>query len=452
MQPILINGEWVAARSSVARQIINPATLALLTSVANCGEEDIALGVQAAQRALVSWARLPRAKRIELLSAIAADIRRRAVALAALLGRENGQPRCEAADGIEEMICRFERAGVARQDAAADQVAVVDALPINSDEGTGVVALLAGASDPLRALSLILVAALVAGRTVVYRPPSECPLSSLVLAECFQGLPPGVVNVITGDADTAKVLIAHPDVGEVAYAGATAEGQELAALAAGQGKPLRQVALKAHASIVCADADLELAVPAICWQWLHHSGQSGVPGRRLYVAQALAAAFAERIHEYAAFLEVGDPARADTDLGPLISLKVLREIESQVAHATKAGARLKLGGRQFQPWGLKGHFFQPTLLTGVQDSSLAWCEQIDGPVIAITAFEDLAPICLDVCSARSALDLGLHTADSEPVQAVMASLGDQARFVHLTHITQRDPRWFPYRDRAAGPV
>ena len=391
------------------------------------------MAVAAAERAARLWCDVPTSGRVQHLLAIADEIRGRAEPLSALLVRECGQPRCEALDDLVALAKQFID--------AAGAPAGADPAP-----RPGVLALLTSPGKPLEFLAMALLPALLAGRTVVCKPPLECPLSCLALAECFATLPAGVVNVVTGDAVAAEALISHADVTAVIYAGDTHTGRTYHAMATNAGKSLQQLTPEIQIGVITADADLELAVAGTCWQWLQHSGQRGAP-RRLYVERAVAAAVADRIHEYAAFLEVGDPTRADTDLGPVISFDAMRAIEARIAHATKAGARLKLGGRQFQPWGLKGHFLQPTLLTDVGPSSEALCDQIDGPVICLTPFDDFAQIMQGTAAYDGKIELTLYCAPGSPMKDRLSQLGPGSHAVEVNSVTERDPRWFPYANR-----
>jgi acyl-CoA reductase-like NAD-dependent aldehyde dehydrogenase len=174
----------------------------------------------------------------------------------------------------------------------------------------------------------------------------------------------------------------------VSFTGSAAVACRLQALAGGKSLDLETGALDAF--IVCADADLERAVPAIAWSRLVNAGQTCGAPRHIYVERAIAAELADRMHQYVGFLDVDDPAKPPTDLGPLISLEAAQRVEDQVGRALRAGARLILGGRRFRPSGLPGHFFQPTILANVPAGSAPTHEEILGPVITLTPVTDLS--------------------------------------------------------------
>jgi aldehyde dehydrogenase (NAD+) len=213
-------------------------------------------------------------------------------------------------------------------------------------------------------------------------------LTSLDLARAFDVLPAGTVSLVTGGASVGRALAAHPAVGRVLFTGSSAAGLEIGAAAAGKQLDLEVGTIDAH--IVCRGADLDLAVPAVAWTRLMSGGQACMSGGHLSVERSLAAEFVDRMHHCVGFLDVDDPAKPSTDLGPLISLDAARKLEDQVGRMLRQGAKLILGGRRFRPSGLPGHFFQPTILTDVKPGSVPMREQLLGPVITVTPVADLA--------------------------------------------------------------
>jgi acyl-CoA reductase-like NAD-dependent aldehyde dehydrogenase len=347
IEPLLIAGEWVGIAGD-ALAVRNPATLEPVGLITDAGAAWIESAVKAAGVALPEWAATKESARRTLLTGIAERIRRNAPGLANTLSRESGKPSCECSDCIDAVADVF----------AAAATAVRTAGPAT------VVAAFAAARFPLLSLAAAVAPALAAGSTVVLKPSRTCPLAALKLARLARlaDCPPGTLNVVTGGTATGHALIAHPGIGEVAYMGARSAADEIRVRASTASKRLRLITGPVDAIYVAADADLDAAVALTAALQLYNNGQR--PGRaaRVYVADTLLAGFADALHAHAAFLEVGDPGRPDTDLGPLCSALAARAVETQVGEALRAGARLKLGGRRFQPWGLTGHFFQPTLL------------------------------------------------------------------------------------------
>jgi acyl-CoA reductase-like NAD-dependent aldehyde dehydrogenase len=399
MRPLFIDGAWVDARTAAAREIKNPATLKALDTVPDCGAEDVERAVGAAAAAQPAWGEMPPADRLSLLGELARRIRAVRVQLALSLSRETGKPLCEARDCIDAAADMFERCGNPAAAGPAPAQAGRHA-GLQACRHAGVVAVITPYNFPVLAFAASAVSALASGATLVCKPPPQNPLTLLELVRLCDCLPAGVINVLTGGADCAERLAAHPRVSRVSFTGSSAVAGRLQALARGKSVDLETGSLDVF--IVCKDADLERAVPAIAWARLMNAGQTCAAPRHIYVEREIAGELAERMHQYVGFLDVDDPAKAPTDLGPLISLEAAQRVEDQVGRALRAGARLILGGRRFRPSGLPGHFFQPTILGNVPAGSAPTREEILGPVVTLT----------QVCDLGDALDLSARAAAS----------------------------------------
>jgi succinate-semialdehyde dehydrogenase / glutarate-semialdehyde dehydrogenase len=379
VQPIFIGGVWDDAHAAPLREIKNPATLKGLDSVPDCGAEDADRALAAAAAAESAWAATSAAERAALLRETALRIGERRIELALSLSRETGKPLPEARDCIAAAAAMFE--GCLRPEAPGA------AEPATSAGVRGVTAVITPYNFPVLAFAAAAVPALAAGETLVCKPAPQAPLTVLEIARLCDALPAGVLNVVTGGADLAARLVAHPQVGRVSFMGSSDTACRLQALA--RGKLLDLETGSRDAFIVCADTDLERAVPALAWSRLMNAGQTCAAPRHIYVERAAAGELAERLHQYVGFLDVDDPAKPPTDLGPLVSVEAAQRVEDQVGRALRAGARLILGGRRFRPSGLAGHFFQPTILAEVPVGSAPTNEEILGPVLTLTAVADL---------------------------------------------------------------
>ncbi|MGO8974528.1 MAG: aldehyde dehydrogenase family protein [Steroidobacteraceae bacterium] len=384
-------------------EIRNPATLEGLGSAADCGPADVARAVAAARAAHPAWCTVPAVDRALLLGEIGARIRARAPEFATLLTRESGKPLCESIDCIDAAVAVFE-ACAAR--GPSDQ------------PPTGVVAAILPFNLPLLLTAAAIAPAIAAGNAVVCKPPQQNPLTSIMLVEVFGALPAGVVNIVTGGPDTGRALVDHPDVGLVAFTGSAAVGRRIAAAAATKRIEIELGGVDGF--IVCEDADLDTTVPGIAWCRLTNGGQACRSGKHIYVARSIIAEFVERMHNCVGFLDVDDPMKPATDLGPLISLEAARRVEDQVGRTLREGAKLILGGRRFRPSGLPGHFFQPTILTNVRPGSVPTREEILGPVITITPVADLAEGVGLASESGSSLGASIYTRDSETAIQALA--------------------------------
>ena len=487
MHKILIDGAWVDALSKTSREIKNPATLKLLGTVADCGPSDVARAVAAAKAAQHGWWKVPGVEKARLLREIGARIRTREHTLAALMTEETGKALCEATDCIDWVAACFEYYGEVARSSYGNSIPPVAPHQLNFTikEPFGVVAAIVPFNFPLLLMAWKVAPAIAAGNTVVCKPPHQNPLSNLELAKVYDLLPPGVVNVVTGAAETGTALVDHPDVDLIAFTGSVAAGRKIAAAAGAQLKKINLELGSVDPFIVFKDADLDVAVPGVAWARFLNCGQVCTSSKRVYVEQPIAAEFTRRIHEFVAQLKVGDPMLPDTDLGPLISHEAAQRVEDQVVRALNEGATLKLGGKIFRPPGLPGHFFQPTILSDVRHGSLPTREEIFGPVLSITTVADADEAIRFANDSEYGLGASIYTKDLATAMRAMESIkagtfwindpltdNDAAPFggmrhsgigrelgsegldafrepkhVHLDWVMERKPWFFPYRDR-----
>jgi acyl-CoA reductase-like NAD-dependent aldehyde dehydrogenase len=487
MHRILINGTWVDALTEARREITNPATLEALGSVPDCGTADVARAVSAAKAAQRGWWKVPGVEKAKLMREIGARIRAREHTLATLMTQETGKPLCEATDCIDWVAACFEYYGEVARSTYGNSVppGAPHQLNFTIKEPFGVVAAIVPFNFPLLLMAWKVAPAIAAGNTVVCKPPHQNPLSNLKLAEVYEVLPPGVVNVVTGAAATGGALVEHPDVDLIAFTGSTAAGRRIAAAAGARLKKVNLELGSIDPFIVCKDADLEVAVPGVAWARLLNAGQVCTSSKRIYVDRTIAGEFTDRMHAYVARLEVGNPMDPDTDLGALISAEAARRVEDQVARAVADGATLALGGRSCQPAGLPGHFFQPTILTNVRHGSIATREEIFGPVLSITTVADSDEAIEFANDSEYGLGASIYTKDLSTAMRAMEAIkagtfwindpltdNDAAPFggmrhsgigrelgpegldafrepkhVHLDWVMERKPWFFPYRDR-----
>lgn len=255
-------------------------------------------------------------------------------------------------------------------------------------EPVGVVAAITPWNFPL-ILSLFKIApALAAGCTVVLKPAPETPLTALRLAELALavGFPPGVLNVVTGDGATGAALVSHPDVAKVAFTGSTLTGQEILRRSV---PDLKHVTLELGGkspSIICADADLQRAIPEAAIACFFNSGQVCYAGTRLYVHRARYEEVLAGLAQVAASQKLGPSWSRESALGPLISARQHQKVQGMVERATSAGIA-RVGDAQALPE--QGYFFAPTILRDVPADAEIAREEVFGPVLAVTAFDEI---------------------------------------------------------------
>ncbi len=488
--PLFVAGRRRPARSRVTRTIVNPATLEPLGTAIDCNHEDVDAAVTAAAAAQPAWWRIPGADKARMLHEVATRIRARQRDLSTLMARETGKPLIEAVDCIEWVAACFDYYAEVGRQSFGNSIPPVAPHQVNFTikEPFGVVAAIVPFNFPLLLMAWKVAPALMAGNTLVCKPPHQNPLSNLLLADCYEGLPPGVVNVVTGGPETGGALVRHPAVDLIAFTGSVAAGRKIASLA---GESLKKVNLELGSIdpfIVFEDADLDVAVPGVAWARLLNAGQVCTSSKRIYLVESIAAEFSRRLLDYVAGLRLGDPMDPTVDIGPLISAEALALVEGQVATAVQEGATLARGGRRVSPDGLKGYFYQPTVLTGVAHGSLPTREEVFGPVLSLTVARDAdeairlandSRFGLGACIYTNNLELAMRAMheikagtfwindplsdnDAAPFGGMRMSgigreLGEEGldafrepKHVHLDYKMERKGYWFPYRDRPVG--
>jgi betaine-aldehyde dehydrogenase len=265
---------------------------------------------------------------------------------------------------------------------------------------------------------------LAGGNTVVLKPAPETPLTTLALAELAleAGLPEGVLNIITGGDEVGAALVAHPDVRLISLTGASDTGKVIVREAA---NALKRVHLELGGKapfVVFEDADLEAAAQgAVCGGFVN-TGQDCTAATRIYVQQSVHDRFLDRFVELVGQIRVGDPAASTTDMGPLVSGAQLERVESLVATAKGKGA-FRTGGERARPAGMEnGFFFQPTVITDVEDSARVVTDEIFGPVVVVLPFREEAEVIARANAVRYGLAGSVWTSNVQRALRASASL------------------------------
>ncbi|MFC5833900.1 aldehyde dehydrogenase family protein [Nonomuraea insulae] len=390
-EPFLIDGEWIAPGERETFPVLDPASGEVLTSVAQATPPDVDAAVAAAARAHAErrWSGLPPIERTRVLQRIADLMEEHAEELAVLETRDNGKP-IERSRADTAMGARTFRhfAGAATRltgtvvpiDAAGHHVYTVL-------EPVGVAALILPWNFPIMTACFKLAPALAAGCSVVVKPAEQTPLTLLrVAALCAEaGLPPGVLNVLTGDGEVGAALSRHPGVAKVSFTGSTEVGRLVMAAAAPTTKRLTLELGGKSPNIVFADADLDAAVLTAMRACFGHSGQMCTAGSRLLVQRSILPEMRERLAEATRKVPLGDGLEGGVTVGPLVSEEQRRRVLSYIEAGVAEGATLAAGGGvPDRP----GFFVEPTLFTDVTNDMRIAREEIFGPVAGVIAFED----------------------------------------------------------------
>jgi len=373
-----IGGKWVKAAKSFATT--NPATGEKLSEVGLAGKKEVNQAVKAARKAFEGgWSQMPGAERGKYLYRIARLLQERAREFAVVETMDGGKPIRESRDIDVPLAAAhfFYHAGW------ADKLKY--AFPGAEVSPVGVVGQVIPWNFPLLMAAWKIAPALACGNTVVLKPAETTPLTALKLAELLDdaGLPPGVVNIVTGAGETGQALVEHPDVDKVAFTGSTSVGKAIRKSVAGTGKKFTLELGGKAANIVFEDAPLNEAVEGIVNGIFFNQGHVCCAGSRLFVQESVAAKVIKKLQKRMESLVVGDPLDKNTDIGAINSKEQLERIKELVKAGKEEGACL------WQPSGglpRKGNWFKPTLFTECAQSHRIVQEEIFGPVLAVQTF------------------------------------------------------------------
>lgn len=385
-----INGAWVKSANTFA--VTNPATGEEIAQVSNLESKDAELAIQAAESAFQEWKSKTAKERASIMRRWFDLVIQNTQDLATLMTLEQGKPLVEAAGEvaygasfIEWFAEEAKRvAGSIPSTTWSDKRLIVMKQPI------GVCVAITPWNFPIAMITRKIAPAMAAGCTIVIKPAELTPLSALALAELAQraGVPAGVVNILTADADQSiaigKTLCASPVVRHLSFTGSTEVGRILMAQCAPTVKKLA-LELGGHAPfIVFEDADIDAAVSGAMASKYRNSGQTCVCANRFYVHKNVLDQFVEKFAKAIQVIKVGNGMEAGTTQGPLIEQAALEKVEKHVADALSKGAKLISGGKRSS---LGGTFYEPTILSNVTNDMLITYEETFGPVAPIIAFE-----------------------------------------------------------------
>ncbi len=371
-----INGAFTAPKGKTL-DVFNPASMDKLAIVQNGTAADVDAAVAAARKAFKSWSALSGFERAKHLYALARHIQKRERFLSVLETMDNGKTIRESRDIDIPLVARhfYHHAGWAQ---------LVDT-EFKGYGPVGVCGQIIPWNFPLLMLAWKIAPALAAGNTVVLKPAEFTPLTSLAFAEiCTEaGLPPGVVNIITGDGETGAALVAHKDVNKIAFTGSTEVGKIIRRQTAGSGKKLSLELGGKSPFIVFDDADLDAAVEGVVDAVWFNQGQVCCAGTRLLVQESIYDAFIKRLKKRMESLRVGDPLDKSNDMGPLVDPVQLARVTELVNKGKAEGGTLWSAPC---PLPGKGNYFSPSLFLDVDTSSTVMSEEIFGPVISAMTF------------------------------------------------------------------
>jgi acyl-CoA reductase-like NAD-dependent aldehyde dehydrogenase len=442
-QTLLIGEERCAAADGVTFQTLDPATGRAIATVAQAGPEDVDRAVRAARTALESgpWASMAPSARGAAIEALARALQEHAEEIAQLEALDNGKP-AKLAQAVDVELSathlRYFAGWPTKIEGAVLPVSAPNMLCYTRREPVGVCAQIVPWNFPLLIAIWKLAPALAAGCTVVLKPAEQTPLVALRLAELAleSGLPPGVLNVLTGDGSTGAALVDHPDVDKVAFTGSTAVGREVGSKA---GRDLKRVTLELggkSAAIVLADADLDQAVKGAYQAIYYNSGQACNAGSRLLVPKERYDEVVGALAERAARSRLGPGLQEQTQLGPLVSAAQQERVLGYIESGREEGAELVTGGAPALA-DSGGYFVEPTLFSATGDDLRIVREEIFGPVLVASPYGDLDEAVERANASEYGLAAGIWTRDLSAAHSVAARL--RAGTVYVNRWGTSDP-------------
>lgn len=384
-----IGGQWVAADSAETLPVVNPYTEQEIARIPAGDSADVDRAVAAATQAFPGWATTPVDERIEMLDAVAARLSDRGDELAAIITSEVGTP---------ITLSRLIQVGLPTMSFASMRGLVADMVfeeeignSLVVREPVGVVAAIAPWNYPLHQMAAKVAPALAAGCTVVLKPSEVTPLSTFALMDIFDevGLPPGVVNMVTGLGTViGETMIGHPGVNMVTFTGSEGVGRHIGEITGRNLVPSLLELGGKSACIVLDDADMEMAISAGVTRCLLNSGQTCIAQTRLLVPRSRLAEAEAIATAVAAAHTMGDPFDPATLLGPMVTAAHRERVREHIRGAMASGARLVTGGPDM-PAGLdSGFFVAPTVFSDVTSDMKIAQEEVFGPVQVIIGYDD----------------------------------------------------------------
>ncbi len=380
-----IDGQRVASSQTFA--VHSPIDQRLLGHVCEGLDAHVDAGITAAQRAFVGWSALGAEQRKPYLDRFAAEIGKRADAFCHLESVDAGVLQSRMRHGVVPRamlnVTHFAEHALTLQDQCIE---TDQAKHLVRHDPAGVVAIITPWNAPLMLATWKLGPALASGNTVVLKPPEWAPLTSSLLADCAQasGLPPGVLNIVQGSgSQTGAKLVADPRLARISFTGSVPTAKWIAQTAGANLVPCSLELGGKSPFIVLDDADIDAAAATAALMY-RNAGQVCLAGTRLLVHSAIAERFVAAMRGYVDKLTVGDPRDAATEVGPIIHQRQVERVHGYVQRAVAAGAALLWGGVA-HPFGT--NYYQPTLLTHVQQSDEIVQNEVFGPVLTLQTFD-----------------------------------------------------------------
>lgn len=447
--PLFINGEWSPSQNGEVFKVTSPATGELIANVSKATKEDVDRAVAAARAAFENeaWREMKPKDRAKILNAIAYQIVSHAEELVYLeVMSSGGTVRRVSANDVLQMADLFQQMAKFVVDYPFSEKLPIPPYPGPSHnfvwrEPIGVCAAITPWNMPMLIATWKIAPALATGNTLVIKPASYTPLSTLKLAELIsEVVPPGVINVVPGSGkEVGEYLASHPDVDKVAFTGSTEVGRRIMSLASTTIKNTTLELGGKAPNILLEDADLDVAIPGSLFGVFLHSGQLCESGTRLFVPDSIHDEVVERLTQLTKTLKLGHPLDQATDFGPVISKQQRDTILSYIESGKNEGATLVCGGNEVVVEGCeKGYFIEPTIFTNVTNDMKIAQEEIFGPVLSVIRYsteEEAIKLANDTIYGLSA---GVWTKNVNKAYAFARKLRAGVVWINDWHMLRND--------------
>lgn len=450
---MFINGEFVDAVSGSTLKTLNPSTGEVIGEAPSADKSDVDNAVRAARAAFPAWSALPQAERNKVMYKIAAAIRENAEEMAAIEGLEHGTPFKDAFGVCMGAAAKFEWSANAAFRLMGTEIPVPnpDTLSYLKRHAVGVVGFITPWNLPTIMTAVKLAPALAVGNTCVLKPPSINSQIGLKFAEVLskvEGLPPGVVNIITGSGGVAGAALAsHPDVDMIGFTGSSETGKEIISLTAPTVKKCVMELGGNNPVIIREDADLDAAIKVLAWRQFNNSGQHCSGPGRYYVHEAVYDAFTEKFIAYAKSLKIGNPSEdKSVDMGPMVSREHQQKVLGYINGAASEGASIAYGGNASDT----GFFITPTVLTNCTHAMTCAREEIFGPVAVLIRYTDADDIVALANDSNYGLCAHVWTRDLSYGMKLIDKLHVGAVFINCQMLTDEQPWGTSIRESGIG--
>ncbi len=450
---MLIDGEWVESASKKTFPVYDPSTEEVIAQVPDANKEDVDRAVAAARKAFESgWGQTTAQERGRILFRLAERVRKESAMLAELESRNSGKPIVEAEFDIADVATCFEYyGGLATKILGYVNPVPDNALSLTLKEPIGVAGQIIPWNYPLLMAAWKLAPALAAGCTCILKPAEQTPLTVLEMANWFSdiGLPPGVVNIVTGFGETAGApLVQHPEVNKIAFTGSAAVGKAIVKMAADTVKRVTLELGGKSPNIFFADADFEAAIDGALFGVFINQGEVCSAGSRILVQRSIYPKFVEAMSEKAKKIKLGNPLERETKMGPLVSKEQFDRVRSY-QEAGKKEAKLAAGGGRAEKFS-RGFYVEPTIFYDVSNSAKIAREEIFGPVASVIPFENESDAVKIANDSPYGLAAAVWTRDIFKAMRAVKAL--RAGIVWVNHMqpTYVEAPWGGYKQSGFG--